>query len=105
MRKEIAYTRAYAKPELSARTLRMAMLYDSACGFFRYHTVTDYTEKSHLGSKNKYGAVMIEVDGRPYPAAHLAILYTKGFWPKGSIGHKDGNLANFYLRNLKVEKQ
>jgi hypothetical protein len=53
------------------------------------------------GSPNKDGYIQIQIDGTKYRAQRLAWLMTFGHWPEGVIDHKDGNVANNRIDNLR----
>ena len=53
------------------------------------------------GSPNKDGYIQIQIDGTKYRAQRLAWLVTHGCWPAGVIDHRDGDVSNNRIINLR----
>jgi len=88
---------------LSHSRLLEVLDYDASTGVFRWRVATSNRVKvgSVAGAFNKYGYVVIRVDGRLYRAHRLAWFYTHGVWPCGEIDHVDMVKDNNRLANLR----
>lgn len=53
------------------------------------------------GQRNEHGRVYIGVDGRRYPASHLAWLSVYGVWPSMEIDHINGDPSDDRIANLR----
>ncbi len=89
--------------ELTAERLRELLSYDPATGVFtRVKTTCSRLKPGcEAGTVSVYGYVRIQVDGRIYPAHHLAWLYVHGEWPVGIIDHANGERSDNSLANLR----
>jgi len=56
---------------------------------------------SIAGTLDKRGYRFINIDGMPYPAQRLAVLFMTGEWPKGVVDHRNGDRACNALWNLR----
>ena len=56
---------------------------------------------SIAGTIGKPGYRFINIDGMPYPAHRLAVLYMTGEWPNGVVDHRNGDRACNAWSNLR----
>ena len=53
------------------------------------------------GSPNKDGYIQIQIDGTKYRAQRLAWMMVHSQWPVGVVDHRDGDVANNSIGNLR----
>ncbi len=90
---------------LDQKKLMEMLAYNPATGMFYWvaplsaaHSVK---KGDRAGTVNKEGYVHIKIDGKSYLGHRLAWLYITGSWPKGILGHRDGDRANNAWLNLR----
>ena len=76
--------------------------YDPITGEFIWLVDRGPVSKGGLaGSPNKDGYIQSQIDGTKYRAQRLAWLVTHGQWPSGVIDHRDGDVTNNRIINLR----
>jgi hypothetical protein len=79
-----------ARKILTQERLKELLNYDPATGIFTNRVVRQGMRKganSIAGTKNGYGYMVIQIDGRKFSAHRLAWLYMYGVWPVNQIDH------------------
>lgn len=92
-------------PFLTAERLREVIIYDPGTGEFRWRISRPGCVAGRVaGTIKPEGYQQIEVDGRLYRGARLAVLYMTGAWPPPGklVDHRDGVRDNDRWKNLRV---
>jgi len=90
--------------KITETRLRQALSYDPSTGNFTW--IAPPKRMPNLlglvaGGKTDFGYIRIKIDGRDYPAHHLAWLYMTGEWPMMDIDHRDTIRSNNRWNNLR----
>jgi hypothetical protein len=87
---------------LTIERLKELLKYDHKSGIFtwRQRRGGAATAGSMAGAVSG-GRIQIRIDGFFYKAHRLAWLYVHGKWPNDEIDHKDGDVANNRIANLR----
>lgn len=89
---------------LTARRLRGVLRYYPTSG--RFVRLEKSVHNASAGGINSDGYRVISVDGKPYYAHRLAVLWMTGAWPKHTVDHRNGRRSDNRWRNLRdVTKQ
>lgn len=74
---------------LTQARLKQVLDYDQDAGIFVWRTAPNGRIKvgQTAGSMSRSGLLYVKIDGVSYVAARLAILWTKGRWPKEVVRH------------------
>lgn len=88
---------------ITQKRLREALRYSPVVGVFEWRITGRRIRPGFLagGVCRRSGYVKITVDGKTYPAHHLAWLYMTGQWPAHELDHKDGDKSNNAFNNLR----
>lgn len=94
-----------SKPVLTAERLRELLHYDTETGVWTWISACGRWGRIPAGAKAGFadtqGYWIINVDGRHYRAARLAVLYMTGEWPRGEVDHCDTDPSNDRWDNLR----
>lgn len=91
--------------QLTAERLREVIEYDPDTGIFTWRVSRPGCVAGRLaGTIKPEGYRQIEIDGRLYRGARLAVLFMTGQWPPAGrlVDHKDGVRDNDRWENLRV---
>ena len=87
---------------LTAEKLRELLDYDPATGVFIWAVRSNQnTLAGTLAGTTKHSYFAISISSRVYAAHRLAWLYVHGVWPTYHIDHKDGDIRNNQITNLR----
>lgn len=90
---------------LTAERLRALLHYDRESGLFTWRVAVGRWGRikagTITGSPDASGYLRIQVDGRLYYAARLAVLHVTGRWPSGDVDHRNTFQANNRWSNLR----
>jgi HNH endonuclease len=89
---------------LTQERLKEFLTYDPETGLFQWRVMRSGRKPNpSLGAgerPRKSGGRTISVDGVAYSNSRLAWLYMTGEWPIGTVGHRNGNMADDRIDNL-----
>lgn len=90
--------------ELSLRRLRQVLDYDPETGVFTWVKTLGPMCKARgrPGCIKKHGYRKITIDGRSYPASHLAWFHFYGVAPETVVDHKNLDKADDRIENLRL---
>jgi hypothetical protein len=93
-----------ARPKLTVERLKAALDYDPETGEFRWKADRNTRVRAGdiAGTIAAKGYRRINIDGTPYPAHRLAVLFMMGRWPDGVVDHRNGDRACNAWENLRV---
>ena len=88
---------------ISQEKLKEVLHYDPDTGIFTWKVSTSNRVKvgDIAGTIQDTGYINISFNGRRYGAHRLAILYKDGYWPEGTVDHKDRIRYNNRYDNLR----
>lgn len=88
---------------MSAAQVRERLRYDGATGEFRWlkPTTQVIAVGAVAGTTDRRGRRVVTILGERYFAHRLAWLYVNGKWPENEIDHRDGNVGNNAIANLR----
>lgn len=92
-------------PTLTAERLREVIIYNPDTGEFRWRISRPGCSAGRLaGTIKPEGYRQIEIDGRLYRGARLAVLYMTGEWPPAGklVDHRNGVRDNDRWKNLRI---
>lgn len=88
---------------LTQEQLKRQLKYNPDTGDFTAVVQKDSGSKAAIGSYiNKYGCVVIQINGVKYLAHRLAFLYMTGEWPAEQVNHINGIFDDNAWSNLKA---
>jgi len=86
---------------LTAERLHELLDYDPATGVFTWLEQRGRVKAGDVAGTITDDGVYVRVDGRRYPASHLAHLWMTDEWPPAQINPRDGDAANVRWANLR----
>lgn len=87
---------------ITVERLRELLTYDVETGVFRWRASRGGWGAGRIaGRLNTDGYRRVGIDGRQYPAHHLAWLYVHGVWPPTKLDHKSTDRDDNRLENLR----
>ena len=89
---------------LTQKRLKELFFYDENCGdFVRIKKTTNSVNIGDVaGTKNFYGYLQINVDGKIYKNHRLAWLYVHGYMPNFDIDHINRSKTDNRIKNLRL---
>ena len=90
------------KRAITAETLKSMLRYDRDTGkFFWAIDMSSTAQAGNEAGTDRYGYVVITIDGSKYRAHRLAWLFVFGEWPSGVIDHINGRRSDNRIENLR----
>lgn len=88
---------------LTSAQLHDLLDYEPITGKFRWKVATNGRVRigQLAGSPNRDGYIQIKINRRLYGAHRLAWFYVNGRWPNAEIDHRNGNIADNSIANLR----
>jgi Demerecviridae HNH endonuclease len=86
---------------LSAGLVHRLLDYDLRTGVFTWRERRGRVKAGDVAGTCSHDGIKIRVNGRRYPASHLAVLWMTGKLPSDEINHRDGNITNNRWTNLR----
>ena len=86
---------------LTARLVHELLDYDPKTGVFRWREQRGRVKAGDIAGTCSHDGVGIRINGRRYPASHLAVLWMTGKLPPAEINHRDGDNINNRWANLR----
>lgn len=88
---------------LTAARLQEVLNYNCESGVFTWRlTIGSRAKVGNIaGGKDSYGYWCIKLDGTTHKGHRLAWLYVHGHFPKNLIDHRDGDVGNNAILNLR----
>lgn len=86
--------------ELTIEQANRSVRFDQLTGIFVYKTGRKVGNIANSRQKGS-GYVVVSIFGKRYYAHRLAWFMAFGFWPKGDVDHKDQNVSNNSISNLR----
>ena len=93
-----------AKADLTAERLRELLHYDPETGIFIWRVNIAHSRSKSgatAGNFNQDGYRIIGIGRRSYCAGRLAWLYIHGCWPTKKIDHRNGQVSDNKITNLR----
>jgi len=87
--------------KISYDELMKILCYDPETGDFSWKISKQGIKKGRPVGFFNQGYKRIGINGKEYPASHLAWLIIYGRWPIGDVEHKDLNRSNNKISNLR----
>jgi hypothetical protein len=86
---------------LTAGLLHRLLDYDPRTGVFTWREHRGRVKAGDVAGTCSHDGIGIRVNGRRYPAGHLAVLWMTGKFPSDEINHRDGDITNNRWANLR----
>lgn len=99
------------KPLTTAKRARELLQYDPDTGIFIWRQHPNPKRGGVIrvgdpaGTADRYGHIIITIDGRHYRAHRLAFLFIEGEWPQGHVDHRNYNPSDNRWSNLRCASQ
>jgi hypothetical protein len=91
--------------KITAHRARELLAYDPQTGALTWRVrMSNRVRAGAVAGYSAGGSIKVRVDGREYPASHLAILLVTGVMPVGEVKHENRIRGDNRIQNLEWDK-